>query len=269
MEPIRINLTDIERKFGITEKRTASCERHGEYSSSFLSRSGKWTDCPDCAKEQQSQREQDEIRRAYEAKQAERLAALFGRAAIPPRFANRTFDGYQAETDAQRHILKVCREYAEQFPERLRDGSCLLLLGNPGTGKTHLATAIASEVIRLHGLAALYSTVTDAIRRIKDNWTTRERPESEIIRMFASPALLVLDEIGIGWGSATELNLLFEIVNARYEAGKPIILAGNIEAAQVRECVGDRVRDRLREGSPKTLIFNWQSARAPMKHDGA
>ena len=137
----------------------------------------------------------------------------------------------------------------------------MLLLGSPGTGKTHLACAVAAEVIRRHRMSAVYSTVSEAVRRIKDNWTTRERTESEILDLFATPSLLVLDEIGMGWGSDTELLYLFEIINARYQAKRPTVIAGNIAREQVRKCMGDRVADRLNEAGCRTVIFEWDSAR--------
>jgi len=256
-----MDITEIEKRFGITQKRPGKCEHHGDYVSALVERTGNWTRCPECSREEQSRAEQDELRRERERRVAQRIEALMGRAAIPPRFADKTFDHYEAKSAGQAHALAACREYAETFPDRLEDGRCLLLLGKPGTGKTHLSAAIAGEVIRRHGMAAVYSTITDAIRRIKDNWTTRERTESEIIGLFASPALLVLDEIGHGWGSDTELLYLFEIVNARYQAKKPTVFAGNIEKADVRKCLGDRVADRLNEGGGRAVIFDWASAR--------
>lgn len=261
MQELSTIITDLDRRFGITEKRMDSCEGHGDFVAAKVERSGNWSGCPHCSRDAQSRAEQEEQQRERERRASARVMALLGRAAIPPRFEDKAFADYRVESDGQRRALDVCRNYAETFPERVEDGRCLLLLGNPGTGKTHLVTAIAGEVIRRHRMSAIYSTVTDAVRQFKDNWTTRARAESEIIEAFASPSLLVLDEIGMGWGSETELNLLFEIINARYQAKRPTVFAGNIARDEVRQCLGDRVADRLNESGGTTIVCKWASAR--------
>lgn len=261
LEPLSTVITDFERRFGVLDKRPADCPTHGAYASSLIERTGNWTGCPDCSREEQTRREVEEVKAERERRIAQRVEALLGRAAIPPRFKDKSFADYRITDERQQQAVAACLDYAEHFPERLEDGRCLLLLGSPGTGKTHLSTAIAGEVIRKHRMSAVYSTVSEAVRQIKDNWTTKLRTESEIIEIFATPDLLVLDEIGMGWGSDTEMLYLFEIINARYQAKKPTILAGNIERDQVRKCVGDRVADRLNECAPRVIVCNWASAR--------
>lgn len=256
-------VSNIEQRFGVAEKRLERCGTHGDYVSRHVVRNDHdaWSDCPDCAAAQESKRAQDELAVERQRRKIQHIEQLLGRAAIPPRFQGKTFDSYNIESDEQALAIARCREYVESLPERLKDGRCLVLLGPPGTGKTHAGAAMAQYVVEVHHLPAMYATVTDAVRQFKDNYSTHARTEREILDMFASPALLVLDEIGAGWGTQTELLYLFEIINARYQANRPTVLAGNLSASEVRPTLGDRVADRLNEGGVKPVLFNWPSYR--------
>ena len=184
------------------------------------------------------------------------------RAAIPPRFDGRTLDNFTASTPEAVAALTTCREYADHFPERHRRGASLILSGNAGTGKTHLACGIAQVVITVHGKSAVYLTVGRAFRRVKDTYRKDSRKsEEEALRFFGEPDLLILDEIGVQYGSDAEKNILFEIVNERYEAMKPTILISNLAMASLTEYAGERVIDRMKENGGRLIVFDWKSHR--------
>ncbi|MEZ2742655.1 ATP-binding protein [Paenalcaligenes hominis] len=186
---------------------------------------------------------------------------VFKRAAIPPRFASRTLGNFIPHCDKSSRALRVATSYAQNFKEVLEKGQSMIFVGNVGSGKTHLASGIAHEVIQ-QGHQALFSTVLGAVRTVKETYRRDStKTESEAILELIEPDLLVLDEVGVQFGSDAEKLILFEIINGRYEHMKPTILLSNLNIEGLGEYLGERVMDRLREGGGKMIAFDWESYR--------
>ena len=108
----------------------------------------------------------------------------------------------------------------------------------------------------------LFITVQRAIRRVRDTWSRDSaETESQAIGTLVFPDLLILDEVGVQTGSEFEKNLIFDILNERYEKRRPSLLLSNLELADVRAYLGERVFDRLREDGGMAVPFDWASHR--------
>ena len=242
--------------------RTAKCSRHGDYiSTNFMGE--HWTECPSCMMKKRDEEAKKQIERDKQAQIERANRRWLGRikgAAIPERFKDRTLDSYIAETTGQKKALAFAKEYAKNFDQVLKTGRSAIFVGKVGTGKTHLAIGIALSIMQQQRLP-LFVTVQRLIRRVKDSWHTKTETESEVVDAFASPDLLILDEVGVQFGSEFEKQLLFDVLNERYEKLKPSILLSNIPTDQLNDYLGERVTDRLRENGGALIGFNWDSYR--------
>lgn len=238
----------------------AHCEKHGEFESRNVLGS-IWTKCTKCV-EEQNEAERIKAERDAEEAQKARWLARIGMSEIPERFTDKTLDSFIATTEKEHHILSVATGYADDFPSRR--GQSMLLLGKPGAGKTHIAAGVALSVMRQHGSSVLFTTVMRAIRKIRSTWGSRTESEDQVIDSFVFPALLILDEVGVQYGSESERVILFDIINERYERRKPTIFISNLMLDEVRAYLGERVFDRLREDGGKVLVFDWESKRGKL-----
>lgn len=241
------------------EKR--SCEKHGEYEAKNLGLFNiVWSKCPAC--ELAAQAAEQAEREARDAEEARiRWANTMEATGIPERFRDRTLETYEATTPGQKKALEWATEYAHNFADVLETGRSMMFLGRPGTGKTHLGCAVAQYLIS-KGSTAYYSTVQRAMRRIKDTWGRQHgESEADAIKAMTGPDLLILDEIGVQFGSDTEKNLLFDLLNERYERRKPTLLLSNLAKEDVAKFLGERVMDRLREDGGRILTLEWESYR--------
>ncbi len=222
------------------------CARHGRYPISMVDERDaiRYMSpvCPVCAAEQASRR-------------------LMESAAIPKRYIDCGFDNYVVEVPGQQAVLDVCRDYADHFEEHARKGSCLILCGNPGTGKNHLASAIANVVLT-KGHSVLHVTAYDIIARIRQTWQRGigNSTELEVIRGFAEAGLLIIDEVGKTFGSDGERVHLFEVIDHRYRDLKPTLILSNESIGGVEKYLGPAAFDRLCQNGG-LLLFDWQSHR--------
>lgn len=243
------------------------CPTHGQQRVRVFKLFDDWSPprCPTCEADQEQARTDEEAARLRReaAEHRDRLIRKhLQHAAVPPRFEGKSFADYTASDPGATKALATCRTYADRFAEHLRAGTSLILCGNAGTGKTHLACAVANHVIREHAKAAVYMTAGRAFRRVKDTYRKNSQVgEQDALSAFAVPDLLILDEIGVQYGSDAERNILFEIVNERYEQMKPTALISNLALPALTDFAGERVIDRLKENGGKLVVFDWKSHR--------
>ena len=111
------------------------------------------------------------------------------------------------------------------------------LLGPPGTGKSHLAIALGVEAVRA-GRSVYFSPLADIVASLAR--AEREGSLRERIRFLSRASLLIVDEIGYLPVSASNGNLFFQLVNARYERGA-MILTSNRGFGEWDQVFGDNV----------------------------
>lgn len=179
-------------------------------------------------------------------------------------FLGKTFDDYRVENAKQSEVAGVVRTYTENFETIRKLGTWLLFLGSPGTGKTHLACA-AVQSLAVRGYSAKYVKAGELFRRVKESWQdgTKERT-SDVIKKMIDVDLLVIDELGGQFGSTAEQNILYDVIDGRYERKKPLIGTSNRDYGTLGKLIGNQCIDRFQDRAcnSRIFVFDWPSHRS-------
>jgi DNA replication protein DnaC len=236
-------------------KENFNCEKHGNRLVSVFK--GELAKCDLCLKESEEQEKQMLIEKEKLQKiefQKKAIEARFNASMIPPRFQQHSFESYIAKSEEQIKNKKALENYAINFEENLKKGNSVILSGNVGTGKTHLACAVGNYIIKNLNRTALFLNAIDAFSKIKETYSKKsEISEIEAINQFVDIDLLILDEFGVQVGSETEKLILFRIINRRYEYLKPTILITNLSVAEIKK-FEERIFDRLKDNG---ILLNF------------
>lgn len=259
-----VQLEDVEITIS-----TETCEKHGQFecrtrhiSNSVIKIPPRPSRCPGCLSDELIRLQGEKIRND-EAARRRNIELLLDGLNIPARFESCSLENYEPVNEDAKRALKVCQAYASRWPERLQKGGGLVMCGKPGTGKNHLALAIARHAITEHQSSAVFTTALKIAREYKSTWSKGStRTEDDVIRYFTRPDLLIIDEVGVQFGSDAEKLIMFEIINTRYERMKPTILISNQTKDELAAFIGERVIDRMSDGGGCTLSFTWDSYRS-------
>lgn len=179
---------------------------------------------------------------------------------VPERYWAESLDTYHIKNDMQ----KAAATSAANFIKATQNGQfkSLAMIGNAGTGKTHLACAIVREA------GGKYRTAPDIVEELRRAKSfTASETEADIIRYYSRLPLLVIDEIGRGIAAADEKYMLYMILNARYNTRRPSVLISNLNKSEFLQYIGVAAADRLVE-SADIVEMNGQSYRRELRGNG-
>jgi DNA replication protein DnaC len=166
-------------------------------------------ECPKCAGEREAKEtaEKAERKKAWEL---DRLKAMN----IGRRYWDTGFEHFSASTDELKRHLKAAENFAAN-----PDGK-MVMLGEHGTGKTHLAVSILKKT------GGIIYTAYEIGVRLRRSYGGDSK-EWDVLKELCDAEMLVIDEIGRTKGEAWELNWMSHIINKRHENMRPLVLISN------------------------------------------
>ena len=207
------------------------------------------------------------VARPCECRIARRVARMLERARIPRRYEHCTLENYESGFRGADRSLKAARLMVERFAEGYpleTDGKGLLLTGDIGVGKTHVAVGLLRELIVRRGVAGLFYDYRELLKEVQNSYN-RDVAATElgILRPVFEAEVLVLDELGAAKPTDWVWDTVAQILNSRYNERRTTIITTNYanaagmmaaasqagespaKRAMREETLGDRIGERM------------------------
>ena len=166
---------------------------------------------------------------------------------IPKKVVDADFDNFEVTTNAQQRVLQRVKDFMA------RGNGFLMMLGNNGTGKSHLAAAC----IRFAGYGR-FVPQGDLIDKLRQSYEMGSK--IALVAEFQRPKVLVIDEIDASLKGDDITPFLYQLLNHRYEHDLITILTTNEDLDTLKQILGSRVEDRI-ASNYIVANFTWDSHR--------
>lgn len=193
-----------------------------------------------------------ELGKQATAKRKQRkLDDLFNQFEINEDLQKATVNKYEAKSEMQKFAKETAIEYINTFNSA--KGKSLILQGTYGTGKTHLAYAIA-KAIKAKGYSVVFMHIPHLMERIKSTYNKNSTETTEeLVEMLSNVDLLVLDDIGTE-NTSHALSKLYSIVDNRL--GMNNIYTTNLMNKELNQSQDwQRINSRMQNNARRVVMI--------------
>lgn len=171
---------------------------------------------------------------------------------IPPRYKRKFLTSLDPDIPQSENFLYVIDHiYAVIKDFKSGNSSGLYLYGNTGSGKTLLSCIILNELIRLYQVPVKYAKISrDILGKIRDTFNPQSEYFGEgrkIEEELANIPVLVIDDFGVQKETPWVNNVLYDLIDSRYEKNLLTILTSNEPMDSWKDISNGRVYSRLKE----------------------
>jgi DNA replication protein DnaC len=200
--------------------------------------------CPACIEAQEKEEKaRDEQIRKERREHPELILSMCGVGRAMLGHSLESFHGAEKTKD----LLRKC----------LENGDSILLKGNTGTGKTHLAIASLRELVinfKVNSQAdACVITVPELLMDIRSTYNSDKYTEKEIVAKYANIPYLIMDDIGAEKDTGRSIEMLYIIIDRRNREKLPTIYTTNLTLDEIEQYLGARIASRMTQSTVITL----------------
>jgi DNA replication protein DnaC len=175
-------------------------------------------------------------------------------------FENFDLNWYKGEDEVLEKMnanLAAAKSYVKNFAKKR---SNLLLIGKTGTGKTHISTAIAREIIS-QGFDVVYDSAQNIVAdfeadKFRSGYGTEPKSEK-----YLECDLLIIDDLGTEFSSQFTVSCLYNLINTRANRAMATIISTNLSAEELAIKYEDRIYSRLVGVGTRVLVFEGRDRR--------
>jgi DNA replication protein DnaC len=228
-----------------------------------------------CGCDQEQMAEQAQLEQQHKREERSRRIAwaqALQRAGLEGWLAHASFETYQANTPERAQHLRLCKQYTDALLHNDLDKPWLVLYGQYGTGKTHLAAGVIREALGQNWRQCYFRPWLSYLRRLLDSFDAEaEEKTSDIARELAAGRLVAIDDIDNDRANVSKSGFaeteLFRALDDRYRGELPTILTFNRHPLEMTPWLGVAGVDRVMQYSYAVVGFKGASWRSGQDWD--
>ncbi len=172
------------------------------------------------------------------------IGVLKNTSLMDSKYMDVTFEKYEQDADNAK-AYKVAKNYVAHFEKMYTGNQGILFHGPVGTGKTYTAACIANELLNSN-IPVIMTSFVKILQEIQNP----DVDEGKFLQRLNSARLLIIDDLGVERNTDYALEKVYNVVDSRVRAAKPIILTTNLtweELTREQDLRYKRIFDRILE----------------------